>query len=51
MRLDHLQQNRITAQHSASQEAHLPLKNKMAKFHKEIATLSLCKTYVIIECL
>ena len=46
VRLSHLRENRITAQHSASQEAHLPLleqehvKNKMAKFHKEIATLS-----------
>ena len=46
MRLEHLHQNRIAAQHSASQEAHLPLleqkhvKVKMTKFHKEIATLS-----------
>ena len=46
VRLDHLHQNRIASQHSASQEAHLPLleqkcvKDKMAKFHKDIAALS-----------
>ena len=45
-RLDHLHQNRIAAQHSASQEAHLPLleqehvKEKMTKFYKDIAALS-----------
>ena len=46
MRLDHIHQNKIAVQHSASQEAHIPLleqkcvKDKMAKFHKDIATLS-----------
>ena len=45
VRLDHLHQNRITVQHSASQEVHIPLleqryvKDKMAKFHKDIAAL------------
>ena len=46
VRLDHLHQNKIAAQHSASQEAHIPLleqkcvNDKMAKFHKDIAALS-----------
>ena len=46
VRLDHLHQNKIAVQHSASQEAHIPLleqkcvKDKMAKFHKDIAALS-----------
>ena len=46
VRLDHLHQNRIAVQLSASQEAHIPLleqkcvKDKMAKFHKDIAALS-----------
>ena len=46
VRLDHLHQNRIAVQLSESQEAHIPLleqkcvKDKMAKFHKDIAALS-----------
>ena len=46
VRLDHLHQNRIAVQLSASQEAHIPLleqkcvKDKMVKFHKDIAALS-----------
>ena len=46
VRLDHLHQNKIAVQHISSQEAHIPLleqkcvKDKMAKFHKDIAALS-----------
>ena len=46
VRLDHLCHNRIAVQHSLCQETKLPLleqehvKDKMAKFHKDIAALN-----------
>ena len=43
VRLDNLHQNRIAVQHSASHEPLLEqkcVKDKMAKFHKDIAALS-----------